>query len=211
MHRTGHDSDMHLGKSSADLLQLQADPRPASGAPRKRPLAKIRHDLRTPVNHIIGYSEMLLEEAPAGVPEAFLIDLRRIRNGGEQLLVLVNQHFNDRAFPSADTDLHRLCHELRTPVNHIIGYSELLMEQCVESNWNDRRADLAKINLAAKTWLGLMEQHLLGADRQGIPAHRLAGYAETEAFTRIQKAFAETAPQPLPTLPPGQGRLLLAD
>jgi len=203
---------MDLGKAPAppDLLS-QADASPAPSAPRKRQLAKIRHDLRTTVNHIIGYSEMLLEEAPARVPESFLLDLRRIRHGGEQLLVLVNQHFNDRAFPNTAPDLHQLCHELRIPVNHIIGYSELLMDQCVESSWDDFHADLAKINLAAKSWLSLMEDHLLGETRQGAPSHPLASHSATETFTHIQQAFAANTPKPPPALPPGQGRLLLAD
>jgi adenylate cyclase len=204
---------MNLGKSPAtpDLPLPQAGASPAPSAPRKRPLAKIRHDLRTPVNHIIGYSEILLEEAPSRVPERFLLDLKRIRNGGEQLLALVNQHFNDRAFPHTAPDLHQLCHELRTPVNHIIGYSELLMDQCAESGWDDFEADLAKINLAARTWLGLMEGHLLGETRQGAPPPHPAGYSETEAFIRLRQSFAAAPSQPLPALLPGQGRLLLAD
>jgi adenylate cyclase len=184
---------------------------PALRASSKRPLAKIRHDLRTPVNHIIGYSEMLLEEAPGRAPENFLLDLRRIRNGGEQLLALVNQHFNEQAFPSAAPDLHQLCHELRTPVNHVIGYSELLMDQCAESNWDDLHADLAKINLAAKAWLGLMETHLLGESRPGASSPRHPGYSETETFIRIHRAFAAPWPAAAPASLPAQGRLLLAD
>jgi CheY-like chemotaxis protein len=85
------------------------------------------------------------------------------------------------------------------------------MDQCGESSWDDFQADLAKINQAAKTWLGLMEHHLLGEARQGIPPHRLAGDAETEAFTRIHQADAPAAPHSTPNLPAGQGRLLLAD
>src|SRR5690348_1806103 len=97
---------------------------------RNRPLAKVRHDLRTPINHIIGYSEILLEEAPGQVPEGFLDDLRKIRSGGARLLELINLHLSPEVFPESNPDLHQLCHELRTPVNHIIGYSELLMDQC---------------------------------------------------------------------------------
>jgi len=31
-------------------------------APGSNPVAALRHDLRTPVNHIVGYAEMLLED-----------------------------------------------------------------------------------------------------------------------------------------------------
>src|SRR5579859_4495067 len=83
---------------------------------RKRPLAKIRHDLRTPINHIIGFSEILLEEAPGQVSDKFLEDLQKIRSGGASLLALINQHLSVEGFPSAQPDQHQLCHELRTPV-----------------------------------------------------------------------------------------------
>jgi signal transduction histidine kinase len=29
-------------------------------------VSELRHELRTPVNHIVGYTEMLLEDAPDG-------------------------------------------------------------------------------------------------------------------------------------------------
>ena len=95
----------------------------------KRPLAKIRHDLRTPINHIIGFSEILLEDARGQVPETFLRDVEKISAGGGRLLALINQHLCEDVFPASKPDLHELCHELRTPVNHIMGYSELLSEQ----------------------------------------------------------------------------------
>jgi len=34
-----------------------------SAAAKARPGSELRHDLRTPLNHIIGYGEMLIEEA----------------------------------------------------------------------------------------------------------------------------------------------------
>ena len=61
--------------------------------PAKLDLSKIRHELRTPINHIIGYCEMLLEEPE--LPEAFRTDLDRIHSGGRQLLGLITHYFDD--------------------------------------------------------------------------------------------------------------------
>ena len=184
---------------------------PLPAASHKRPLAKIRHDLRTPVNHIVGFSEMLLEDAADQVPAGFLRDLQKIRAGGDLLLTLINLHLSEQAFPAAKPDLHQLCHELRTPVNHIIGYSELLMEQCADINRPDFQGDLAKINAAAKTWLALMEEHLIGQDnRVGAPPRR-TDHTETEMFARMERDLTAPVPRKKPQPAPGEGRLLLAD
>lgn len=59
-------------------------------------LAQIRHDLRTPVNHIIGYSELLGEElADRGV--SGLDDLARIRSAAKTLLELINTRLGEGA------------------------------------------------------------------------------------------------------------------
>jgi DNA-binding response OmpR family regulator len=55
--------------------------------------ANVRHTLRTPLNHIIGYSEMLLEEADERGLEAFTADLQKIHKAGKQLLGFINDFF----------------------------------------------------------------------------------------------------------------------
>src|SRR6266404_5855811 len=60
-------------------------------------------------------------------------------------------------------DLHQLYHELRTPVNHIIGYSELLQDQAAELGAQQPIADLKKIHAAAGEWLALMEAYLVAS------------------------------------------------
>src|SRR4029453_17490426 len=57
-------------------------------------LANVRHTLRTPLNHIIGYSEMLLEEASERGLEAFTADLQKIHKAGKQLLGFINDFFD---------------------------------------------------------------------------------------------------------------------
>lgn len=53
--------------------------------------SKLRHDLKTPLNAILGYSEMLLDE----VPQPFVGDLERIRAAGLKLLGLIEDAFAD--------------------------------------------------------------------------------------------------------------------
>jgi adenylate cyclase len=178
---------------------------------RKRPLAKIRHDLRTPINHIIGYSEMLLEEACDQVPQAFVQDLQKIRAGGARLLELINQHLSAETFPSSKPDQHQLCHELRTPVNHIIGYTELLSDQCPELGRSHYLADLEKIKVAAKTWLILIEEHLLGGGAHERVGTSEPNFAETALFRRMDKELHQLPVRPSEPSIPQRGRLLLAD
>ena len=131
---------------------------PEKGSDEKTNLSRMRHELRTPINHILGYCEMLLEEGqiPGGCAE----DLRRIHTGGRELQTLISRYFDEEQF-FQQRDLHQLYHELRTPVNHIIGYSELLIEQAEDPAMKRAIPDLTKIRDAATNWLALMEAYLV--------------------------------------------------
>ncbi|HKA31564.1 MAG TPA: response regulator [Candidatus Binatia bacterium] len=61
--------------------------------------ANVRHTLRTPLNHIIGYSEMLLEEAGDRGLEEFTADLQKIHKAGKQLLGFINEFFERTTAP----------------------------------------------------------------------------------------------------------------
>lgn len=52
-------------------------------------LAKMSHQLRTPLNAVIGYSEILLEDAELSGSHEQITDLKRINNSGKHLLALV--------------------------------------------------------------------------------------------------------------------------
>jgi serine phosphatase RsbU (regulator of sigma subunit) len=53
-------------------------------------IAHLRHELRTPINAIIGYSEMLLEELDTEADRPIISELTNILNCGRELLSLVN-------------------------------------------------------------------------------------------------------------------------
>lgn len=124
-------------------------------------LSKTRHELRTPIHHILGYCEMLQEEEQ--LPERFYQDLRNIHASGKRLLELIAHHFDERTVGDPK-NLQELQHELRTPVNHIIGYSELLEDYAAEIGLDRLAPDLKRIRDAARDWLTLMEELLIPAE-----------------------------------------------
>jgi two-component system sensor histidine kinase/response regulator len=76
---------------------MTAAPRSESGPPmappRSRLPPKLLHDLRSPLNQIIGYSELLAEEAAGERREALVTDLRKIREAGHRMLAIIEKNF----------------------------------------------------------------------------------------------------------------------
>ena len=51
------------------------------------------HDLRTPLGHILGYSELLIEQMHEERHDEFIPYLEKIRRAGHQLLSLMTDNF----------------------------------------------------------------------------------------------------------------------
>jgi CheY-like chemotaxis protein len=129
-------------------------------------LANLRHELRTPINAIIGYSEMMLEDTqPPGSPgHEMSADVEKIYRAGHTLLALVNNNLDQQKIEAGQLDMQvdefgaRLRHELRTPVNTIIGYAEMLSEDAPTLGGDEFVPDLLKIQDAANRFLSLIEE-----------------------------------------------------
>jgi sigma-B regulation protein RsbU (phosphoserine phosphatase) len=67
-------------------------------AKAESPLAKLRHDLRTPINHILGYSELVAEELADDGVTSVAGDLEKIRNAAQQLLAMVGDNLSEEGF-----------------------------------------------------------------------------------------------------------------
>lgn len=114
---------------------------------------------------------------------------------------------------SADrTNLSHLRHDLRTPINQIIGYSELLAEEAADAGHDAYTSDLEKIRGAAKTLLHLINDNL--TDERitlagEIVAHGPAGAPKPQTQSPLAEAArpaaSEDAPAPIP------GRILVVD
>ncbi len=112
-------------------------------------IARLRHSLRTPLNQIIGYSEMLMETAEETGDGNLLHDLKRVHTAGGQLLAVIDDGLANWKVEAGTIDMPSLRHDMRTPLNSIIGYTEHCLDlEATELN-AETAADLRKISLAA--------------------------------------------------------------
>lgn len=54
------------------------------------------HDLRTPLGHILGYSELLIEQMQERGHEEFIPYVEKIRKAGRELLELMKDNFQSK-------------------------------------------------------------------------------------------------------------------
>ena len=87
------------------LMRPQSDS--AIAAARVRVSSQLLHDLRNPLNQIIGYAEMLAEGTEGERQDRFVSDLQNIRDAGHRLLALLEENFtsfDDKSFVAALDD-----------------------------------------------------------------------------------------------------------
>ncbi|MEW6304935.1 MAG: response regulator [Verrucomicrobiota bacterium] len=144
---------------------------PESVQSRKDHLAHIRHDLRTPINAILGYSELLQEEASELGLVNFLPGLRQMHGGGKQLLILINEYFDAARVDTWRNDLPQVRQELITPLNHVVEANEQLQAKATDRNDAGLLADLKKIHTACSNLQELFARHLTPTEGEpGEPA-----------------------------------------
>jgi DNA-binding response OmpR family regulator len=93
----------------------------------------MRHELRTPINAILGYSQLLLEEDGDGkfLSEAERRDLERVADSGKQLFRVITDVLDPTQVAEGRISEYavQLRHAMRTPLTSIHGYVEILLEE----------------------------------------------------------------------------------
>src|SRR5213082_874821 len=143
----------------------------------------LKHELRTPLNHIIGYCEMLMEQAQDEGLDIFVADLNRIHSAGEQLLGVVDNLCDPVAHRKIDeASMH---HEVRTPLNQIIGYAEMLQEQAKDLGYDSFASDLQKVHTAARRLLELIVENFASFQvNSDVVGSELVTSKRRQAFAR---------------------------
>ncbi|MDB6170474.1 MAG: two-component hybrid sensor and regulator [Verrucomicrobia bacterium] len=121
-----------------------------SGAPASdnEAIKHLRHDLRTPLNQMIGYSEMLVENVAENGPPELLDDLQRLCGSAGELLTLLNDSLAQWKVEAGKVDLIGLRRSLLGPLNAFVGYRDLCQESARVKGRTEVVADLEKIDQA---------------------------------------------------------------
>ena len=120
-------------------------------------LAHLRHALRTPLNQIIGYTEILIESAQEKNTTGLLLDLKKIHSAGGQLLAVLNDTLALWKIECGKFDLRHMRHEMIPPLNAVLGFSALSVADPAITRIPGLSDDLAKIREAARNLFNLIE------------------------------------------------------
>jgi class 3 adenylate cyclase len=123
--------------------------------------AFLRQEFGASVAAIVGFVEILIEDARRPGLEGYLPDLERMRSASTQLSTLVMQAVD--AFSSGPGDTATLRHDLRTPLSAIKGYGELLVEEAQDRGQDALQQDLAKVVDLADRLLGEIDRLVAAA------------------------------------------------
>lgn len=150
-------------------------------------LATMRHELRTPINAIIGYSEMLLEDVADQGINSLAPQLERIHAAGKQLLALVNDLLEQSKVESghanleSDTFRTTLSEALRPTAESVLVTGEHALQVATELDQASMLADIERITTAARRFLALVHEMVESGPQAKLelPSDHLSTPAET--------------------------------
>jgi phosphoserine phosphatase RsbU/P len=181
------------GRATADLTDQRADRRTERAL-----VAYVRQEMSAPATAIMGYAEMLMDDALQASCAQRIDDLQRILDASRALhrliLGLLDPATIHRPDRGADpTELRRtLRHDLRTPINAIKGYGEMLREDAADAGAETFVADLDKLLGEATLLLDRIDGLVTFSGGDASPSERVApAGAEIAAHASMVESLLE--------------------
>lgn len=119
-----------------------------SGAPLG--VGELRHDLRTPVNHIVGYTEMLLEDTEDPAYAECHTALEGILSAARDVLLLINAALPPTRTEVSPAELATLYESMRVPQERVMAAIRSLLASASAPPGDDFPQDLLRIRAAAE-------------------------------------------------------------
>ncbi len=123
-------------------------------------LRSLRHDLRTPINPILGYCELIVEEVGAAAPAQFLVGMRALHASGTRMLQLTNEIFSDQPSALRQLDCAELQREFSAPADEASALCLKLEKQATAATLPVAAKDLRRIGIATGRWLKRINEML---------------------------------------------------
>src|SRR5262245_35147423 len=184
-------------------------------------VAYVRQELTAPVTAVMGYAEMLIEDAVRAGRAAAIEDLKRILDASQALNRLVLSLLDPTVFQRHDgsADLvefrRKLRHDLRTPINAIKGYGEMLREDALEGSAAAFVGDLDKMLTEATLLLSRIDGLVTCADGDAVPAEGVrvdsAGEVPAEMVENLLEKVRAVAPAEADRAAMRPSRILVVD
>jgi adenylate cyclase len=178
-----------------------------------------RQEFGAPITTIVGLTEILIEDARRNGDEIYVSDFDRIRSAGlslqEQLGSLVNLATQGSLGNVQDPAefKSRLRHNLRTPLNAVKGYGELIIEDARDSGRVEVLVDVRKIIAAAEELLAQIDRLVDLTDAPVSNAVRSAPPLGAAPFSsqigELMRSIQPTATKSREQTP--SGRILVVD
>ena len=149
-------------------------------------LAHARHELRTPLGHIIGYGEMLLEEIEDAGYGAVEAPLRALHADARQMLSRLNALLAPPPAGGLLPDLGTLLKQLVDPAQVIAVAADNLKQTAGAVASDDLHADVEKIAGAATRFLDLLTSGDFGAPSVPARAHAVASTGARAVATHVE-------------------------
>lgn len=115
------------------------------------PLSELRHEMRTPINHIMGYSELLEEGSLEKGNKTSAIHLHRVHTLAKQLLDIMDETFDLSHITALKENKDRIKDNMCSLLTDITSIIEEMSAESKDSE--EKLSDLRKIQTAARRLL----------------------------------------------------------
>jgi DNA-binding response OmpR family regulator len=167
-------------------------------------VAHLRHELRTPINAVLGYAEMLLEDTDAGSPAGLQDGLQQTVKLGKHLLDRISRLLGKEGVDE-DVDLRELSLRLRTqlqePTTKLIELADALLVIATANDLGGFADDLERIRTAGRR----------------LADHIAEGFGSAMTPAELQASLPSRKPVTSPSAPEGaedwkgNGQVLVVD
>jgi signal transduction histidine kinase len=154
--------------------------------------AHLRHELRSTLNAIIGYSEVLRNETTDSGLGEFQLGFTKLHNAGQRLLNAANAQLEASRLETGALEMGverlsaRLLEQLRAPIDEFLRACDQWLKRSEEQGRENYVADLQKIRSEGLKLIALLE------NREGALSAS-SGFREVAPVFRQTKAKAESA------------------